>query len=150
MSRKLKKFICSGFGVGYLPLIPGTFASFFILFPVWLFKENFETKYLIITILIILLFSVKLISEVTQLKDDKDPRFIVIDEYIGQATALVFCNQLILDYILAFVGFRILDILKPFPVNFFDKIKNSYGVLLDDFIAGIIIATLFFIYYEIR
>ena len=77
MSRKFKKFICSGFGVGYLPLIPGTFASFFILFPVWLFKENSETKYLIITILIILLF-VKLISEVTQLKDDKDPDLLLL------------------------------------------------------------------------
>ena len=56
---------------------------------------------------------------------NKDPKFIVIDEFIGQASMLVFCNQLILDYILAFIGFRILDILKPF-LNYFDKIKNLW------------------------
>ena len=55
---------------------------------------------------------------------------------------------LIIDYLLAFVGFRVLDIFKPFPVNYFDKIKNSFGVLLDDLVAGSIIAIFFLIYYE--
>ena len=73
---------------------------------------------------------------------------ILYFEFIGQATALVFCNQLIFDYILAFIGFRVLDIFKPFPVSYFDNMKNSYGVLLDDLVAGLIIATFFFIYYE--
>ena len=82
------------------------------------------------------------------LEENKDPKFIVIDEFIGQASALVFCNQLIIDYLLAFVGFRVLDIFKPFPVNYFDKIKNSFGVLLDDLVAGSIIAIFFIIYYE--
>ena len=77
---------------------------------------------------------------------NKDPKFIVIDEFIGQSTALIFCNQLIFDYILAFIGFRVLDIFKPFPISYFDKIKNSFGVLLDDF--SWINYSNFFIYYE--
>ena len=89
-----------------------------------------------------------LISKIIKYEKNKDPKFIVIDEFIGQAFALVFCNQLILDYVLAFIGFRVLDIFKPFPVSYFDKIKNSYGVLLDDVMAGLIIAIFFFIYYE--
>ena len=81
--------------------------------------------------------------------ENKDPKFIVLDEYIGQAAALIFCRQDILDYILAFIGFRILDILKPFPINYIDKIKNAYGVVFDDLLAGILISLLFFFHYEI-
>ena len=148
MSCKIYKFICSGFGIGYIPLFPGTIASFVILFPIWFFKENFETSYLVLLLLIFFFFSVIFISKITKYEENKDPKFIVIDEFIGQASALVFCNQLFFDYFLAFIGFRILDIFKPFPVSYFDKIKNSYGVLLDDLAAGSIIAIFFFIYYE--
>ena len=148
MSCKIYKFICSGFGIGYIPLFPGTIASFVILFPIWFFKENFETSYLVLLLLIYFFFSVILISKIIKYEENKDPKFIVIDEFIGQASALLFCNQLILDYVLAFIGFRILDIFKPFPISYFDKIKNSYGVLLDDLMAGSIIAMFFFIYYE--
>ena len=148
MSCKIYKFICSGFGIGYIPLFPGTIASFVILFPIWFFKENFETSYLVLLLLIFFFFSVILISKIIKYEENKDPKFIVIDEFIGQASALLFCNQLILDYVLAFIGFRILDIFKPFPISYFDKIKNSYGVLLDDLMAGSIIAIFFFIYYE--
>ena len=102
----------------------------------------------ILIILILLFLSERLISKIIKYEENKDPKFIVIDEFIGQASALVFCNQLIIDYLLAFVGFRVLDIFKPFPVNYFDKIKNSFGVLLDDLVAGSIIAIFFLIYYE--
>jgi len=149
MSRKIYKFICSGFGIGYIPLFPGTIASLVILFPIWFFKENFGINYFLLLILIIFFISLILISKIIKYEKNKDPKFIVIDEFIGQAFALVFCNQLIFDYILAFFGFRVLDIFKPFPVSYFDKIKNSYGVLLDDLVAGLIIAMLFLIYYEI-
>ena len=148
MSHKTYKFICSGFGIGYIPLFPGTIASFIILFPIWIFKENFGTKHFLLLILIIFFISLILISEIIKHEKNKDPKFIVIDEFIGQASALVFCNQQIFDYILAFIGFRVLDIFKPFPISYFDKVKNSYGVLLDDLIAGLIIAIFFFIYYE--
>lgn len=80
---------------------------------------------------------------------NKDPKFVVIDEYIGQAVALIFCKQDILDYLIAFVGFRFLDIIKPFPINYIDKIKNAYGVVFDDLFAGIFISLLFFLYYEL-
>ena len=110
MSNKIFKFICSGFGIGYIPIFPGTVASFVILFPVWFFKESFEKAHLIFLILILLFLSEILISKIIKYEENKDPKFIVIDEFIGQASALVFCNQLIFDYILAFIGFRVLDI----------------------------------------
>lgn len=148
MSYKISKFICSGFGIGYIPIFPGTIASFIVLFPIWFLKENFDTSYFVLFLIIIFFISAILISKTIKYEENKDPKFIVIDEFIGQASALVFCNQLVFDYVLAFIGFRILDIFKPFPVSYFDKIKNSYGVLLDDIMAGSIIAIFFFIYYE--
>ena len=148
MSYKIYKFICSGFGIGYIPIFPGTIASFIVLFPIWFLKENFDTSYFVLFLIIIFFISAILVSKTIKYEENKDPKFIVIDEFIGQASALVFCNQLVFDYVLAFIGFRILDIFKPFPVSYFDKIKNSYGVLLDDLMAGSIIAMFFFIYYE--
>ena len=97
MSVKIYKFICSGFGIGYIPLFPGTIASFIILFPIWFFKENFGTNYLVLLILIFFFISLILISKVIEYEKNKDPKFIVLDEFIGQASALVFCNQLFFD-----------------------------------------------------
>ena len=136
MSYKIYKFICSGFGIGYIPIFPGTIASFIVLFPIWFLKENFDTSYFVLFLIIIFFISAVLVSKTIKYEENKDPKFIVIDEFIGQASALVFCNQLVFDYVLAFIGFRILDIFKPFPVSYFDKIKNSYGVLLEYLMAG--------------
>ncbi len=77
-----------------------------------------------------------------------DPNFIVCDEFIGQSLAVLFCNQKIIDYLLAFLIFRFLDIFKPFPVSYFDNMKNEYGVLLDDIVAGLMTALIFYIYYD--
>lgn len=76
-----------------------------------------------------------------------DPKYVVCDEYIGQAIALIFCDQRILDYFIAFLIFRLLDIFKPFPISYFDNIKNRFGVVLDDVVAGLIVTVLFIIYY---
>ena len=78
---------------------------------------------------------------------NKDPRQIVIDEVLGQAMPLILVlylsqtNQLSLQieiyYVLSFIFFRFFDILKPFPVSYFDKKhKNSFGVIMDDVCAG--------------
>ena len=82
-------------------------------------------------------------------KKDKDPKYIVCDEYVGQSISLIFCNEKIIDYFLAFILFRVLDIRKPFPISHFDNKKSVSSVFNDDIIAGFIVAILFFIYYEI-
>ena len=78
----------------------------------------------------------------------KDPKEIVIDEVLGQAIPLIFIvylnqnNKILLDlevyYFLSFIFFRFFDILKPFPVSYFDrKYKNFFGIIMDDLIAGL-------------
>ena len=80
--------------------------------------------------------------------DNKDPRQIVIDEVLGQAMPLIFIIYLSsknlinipveIYYLLSFILFRFFDIVKPFPVSYFDKQhKNFFGIIMDDIMAGL-------------
>ena len=80
--------------------------------------------------------------------DEIDSKEIVIDEFLGQSIPILFfyiifyegsvSNTFFLIIVfLSFVGFRFFDILKPYPINYVDKnMKNGFGVVLDDLIAG--------------
>tara|TARA_B100001989_G_scaffold23838_1_gene14346 strand:- start:38 stop:340 length:303 start_codon:yes stop_codon:yes gene_type:complete len=80
--------------------------------------------------------------------NNKDPRQIVIDEVLGQAMPLIFIVYLSsknlinipveIYYLLSFILFRFFDIVKPFPVSYFDKQhKNFFGIIMDDIMAGL-------------
>ena len=101
--------------------------------------------FFLVAIFIISLFAVNLfVKDLT----NKDPKEVVIDEFIGQSIPIYFyeiahnslknSQETILIYIYIFFLFRFFDIKKPFPVNFFDeKFKNSFGVIFDDVVAGL-------------
>ena len=149
MIKKISSFFCTGFGVGNIPLMPGTFASLLTLPFIWLIKSHFSLEILISGIIIYYLISHLLLKVILNDKKNMDPSNIVCDEYIGQSIALLFCEQKVLDYFIAFIFFRILDIKKPYPISYFDKLKTVSGVLLDDVVAGVIVAFTFLIYYEV-
>ena len=147
--NKISLNLCSSFGIGTITRFPGTLASFLTLIPVWYIKEYLGFNYLILVIIIYGLISFFCIKNVIENQEDKDPNFIIADEHLGQAISLLFCEQRILDYFLAFLPFRFFDILKPFPISYFDNIKNSSGVLLDDIVAGFLVCLIFLIFYAI-
>ena len=80
--------------------------------------------------------------------EEIDSKEIVIDEFLGQSIPIIFfyiifyegsvsTNFFFIIVFLSFIGFRFFDILKPYPINYVDKnIKNGFGVILDDLIAG--------------
>ncbi|MDC3091432.1 phosphatidylglycerophosphatase A [Rickettsiales bacterium] len=141
--------ISSLFGIGYISRFPGTLASFVTLPIVW-FLSKYIAFYLLIFLLIFLTFLSYLIIHFAMKKvNEKDPQFIVLDEFIGQFIALLFCNQTFIAYTIAFVTFRILDIFKPFPISFFDKLNNSFGVLMDDIVAGLFSGVMIYFYYAV-
>lgn len=149
MIKSISTFFCSGFGAGFFPLIPGTFASLIILPFVWYVKSYFSIQVLIFGIFFYYITSFILLKIILVDKKNMDPSYIVCDEYIGQSIALLFCDEKVTDYLVSFIIFRILDIKKPFPISYFDKLNNVSGVLMDDVIAGIIVAFIFFFYYGI-
>ena len=138
------------FGVGYSKYAPGTLASL-ITSLIYIFCFNLKINYLILILffLLILIISIKLIDNKKNDFTEIDAREIVIDEFLGQSIPLLFFYILLTmaassvkSYIIltsiSFIGFRIFDILKPFPINKIDKeMKNGTGVVLDDLVAGI-------------
>ena len=149
MIKKFSIFFCTGFGVGFFPFFPGTIASLIILPVIWFVKMNFSLEILILGIVLYYVFSMFFLKITLLNKTNRDPKYIVCDEYIGQSIALIFCNEEFIDYFFAFFFFRILDIGKPFPISYFDNKKSVSSVIIDDVIAGSIVATVFFIYHEI-
>ena len=138
------------FGLGKIKFIPGTFgslATIIILF--YLFHSlNISSNIILIGLIIIFIYSFYAVSTHTKNSKNKDPGEIIIDEFLGQSIPIYLYeishgtikedNEAIIYYTLFFILFRYFDIMKPFPVNFFDKnFKNSFGVIMDDVCAGL-------------
>ena len=118
---------CTSFGLGHVSKFPGTLASLTILVPLWFIIE----KYYFTIIFFLVCFSVLsyfILNKVLINLENKDPNYIIIDEYIGQTVAILFCNQNIIEFIIAFILFRAFDILKPFPINYFDEKKKCLWI----------------------
>ena len=134
-------------GIGLIPFAPGTFGSIFA-WIAFILISHFVNM-LILTIVIIIL-SIWICEKVSKDLFEKDHKSIVIDELVGMWVALLpviyFAssqNERIAYAILALVFFRFFDILKPFPVSYFDqKYKNGFGIVFDDIIAGILAAVI--------
>lgn len=123
-------------GAGRLPLMPGTWGSLVVL-PLYLLLGKYELVFFIIT-LILLIISIPVSTYVAKRMKKKDPSVIVIDEFVGQMIALLFIPEFgIKTFIIAFLLFRICDIIKPPPANISQKLYLGWGVVIDDVVAGV-------------
>lgn len=131
------------FGIGYSPIVPGTIGSIFSIVFLYFLIKFVSYSFLVIIFLIILFTSLKLIEKYSKLLKSHDSSTIVIDEFLGIFLIILFYDYLKFtnDFIMFFlilILFRFFDILKIFPINWVDKnIKNSFGVVLDDLLAGV-------------
>ena len=114
MIKNFPLFFCTGFGVGFFPFIPGTFASLMILPLIWFIKVNFTLEILIFSITIYYCLSILFLRMTLLNKSEKDPKYVVCDEYIGQSIALIFCEEKIIDYFLSFFFLGFLILANPF------------------------------------
>ena len=143
---KLANFFVSLSFAGYIKLIPpGTFASFLsivILFPIVEYKI-ISLEIFVVIFFVIFLLSLFFINKFSSHTQSHDSKIIVIDEFLGIYLILIFYDQIkiinpYVTIVLIFILFRFFDILKIFPANIVDrKLKSSFGVILDDLIAGI-------------
>ena len=143
---KLANFFVSLSFVGYIKIIPpGTFASFLsivILFPIVEYKI-ISVEIFVVIFIVIFLLSLFFINKFSTHTHSHDSKIIVIDEFLGIHLILIFYDQIkiinpYVTMVLIFILFRFFDILKIFPANIVDKkLKSSFGVILDDLIAGI-------------
>ena len=140
--NKFKIVIASTFGVGYLPLAPGTWASAIVLPIIWFISSVYSWFALIPFFIIVSLLSLWSTSAAEQ-KWGKDPSKMVIDEWAGQILTFFLVplsldlNEHWLVLLIGFILFRFFDILKPFGIGKLQKIEGGLGVLLDDLLAGL-------------
>ena len=149
MIKTLNTLFVTMFGLGKISKIPGTIGSLVTTALLYFFFHIMEisSNIILIVFMIIFIFSFYSIAEHIKENENKDPREIIIDEFIGQSIPLYLYeishgtqkspDEAIIFYGICFVLFRFFDIVKPFPVSFFDKnFKNSFGVIMDDVCAG--------------
>jgi phosphatidylglycerophosphatase A len=150
-------FVATAAGFGYIPLAPGTWGSlagvaiyglFAYYFPldivpgsshvIWI-KAFWTVLWVFPITLIIATTGVWASSRVARYSGEKDPQYIVIDEVSGQHLTYVLAlapgnwKYLLLGFIL----FRVFDIWKPFPARQAESLPGGWGIMADDWIAGI-------------
>jgi len=149
MIKTFNSLFVTMFGLGKIKFMPGTFGSLvttiilYCMFHIY----NISSNIILIGLIIIFIYSFYAISIHIKYTENKDPNEIIIDEFLGQSIPIYIYEishgttkenqEALIYYTIFFILFRYFDILKPFPVSFFDKnFKNSFGVIMDDICAG--------------
>lgn len=132
--------LATGFGSGLVPFSPGTFGTlaavpFYLMFvysPVWLFW-----LFTLITCLVGPYICGKAADDIGV----HDHKAIVWDEFAGFFITMCFVPFSWTALVIGFVYFRFFDIVKPWPISYFDKqLHGGLGIMLDDIVAGILAA----------
>ena len=159
MIKKINFLFVTMFGLGKISKIPGSVASLFTVLILFILFHVIEISpnlmlFLIILISIVAIFSINIFIKDY---DDKDPKEVVIDEFIGQSIPVCLyeiahqdtksVSEVLTFYFIMFIMFRIFDIAKPYPVSYYDKnFKNSFGVIMDDVCAGLYVVAILVFY----
>ena len=162
MINKINYLFVTLCGIGKVSKIPGSIASLVTtIFLFFLFHIVSIPPNLILIFLIIIFFvSLYAVNIFIKYLDNKDPKEIVIDEFIGQSIPICLyeiahegakeTGQVLTSYFIMFILFRIFDIAKPYPVSYYDKnFKNSFGVIMDDVCAGLYVVVVLVLYMVI-
>ena len=149
MNKSFDALFVTMFGIGKAKFIPGTFGSLATVVILYFCFHvlNINSFFILLGLLAIFAYSFSAVTNHTKNSENKDPSEIVIDEFIGQSIPIYLYevshgtdkqpSEALVFYGICFVLFRYFDIMKPFPVSYFDKKhKNSFGVIMDDVCAG--------------
>ncbi len=135
--ERLIAVLASGLGLGYIPLIPGTFGTLLGIPICLLFFLGGWVVYASATVLLTA-GCIWLAGRADRVFGTHDSRHVVVDEICGFLVAMAFVTPGIVTIGIGFVLFRLFDITKPFPAGYIDKkVPGGWGVMLDDIAAGV-------------
>ena len=150
MTNKFNTLFVTMLGIGKIKIIPGTFGSLATVIVLYILFHllDISSKLILLGLVIIFIYSFYAVGSHILNIEDKDPKEIVIDEFIGQSIPIYLYevshgtekspDEALIFYVICFILFRFFDIRKPFPVSYFDRnYKNSFGVIMDDVCAGL-------------
>jgi len=146
----ISKTVATFFGVGYLPLAPGTWASMIIvvLYKLCLHKLSWPL-YLLILFFFFLAGTFASTNYSSEL-NDKDPRKIVVDEAVGQMLVLFRMKEGWLLLLASFLIFRFFDVVKIYPIKKAEALPQGWGIMMDDIIAAVYAGIIVHLYLLIR
>jgi phosphatidylglycerophosphatase A len=140
----------STFGVGYLPLAPGTWGSL-VAVGIFLGFTRLATGNALVALVLVVIIAVTFAgiwaaSRTEVLSGRKDPGKVVVDEVAGQLISLfpltLFAHWSIVAVIISFILFRFFDIVKPYPARRLEALKGGFGIMCDDLLAGVYAAAI--------
>lgn len=139
------------FGVGFMRPAPGTWGSaagllLWLAAAHWLHPSPLHLALgTAIAAIIVLLVGIPASSIVAREAATQDPQFVVLDEVAGQWVALIAATARPWEWLLAFLLFRVFDILKPSPARQFDRMHSGFGIMMDDIAAGVYALAILFL-----
>ena len=162
MTNKINFLFVTWFGIGKIKKIPGTIAALVTtLFLFFLFHIfNISPNIILIFVIIIFFISLYAVNIFIKNLENKDPKEVVVDEFIGQSIPICLyeiahegtkeTSEVLTYYFVMYILFRVFDITKPFPVNYYENnFKNSLGVIMDDVCAGLYVVAVLVLYMVI-
>ena len=162
MINKINFLFVTLFGIGRIKKIPGSIASLTTIFFLFFLFHFLKISPHVFLFFLIVIFFISLYAINIFIKDstNKDPKEIVVDEFIGQSIPISLyeiahslpkeSDQILKFYFIMFILFRIFDIVKPYPVSYYEKnFKNSFGVIMDDVCAGLYVVAVLVLYMVI-
>ena len=134
--------VSSGFGTGYARVMPGTVGTvaalvvWYLLKSIGVWTDRWGDLCVALGVTTLGTFSV--LSALRE-NDQKDPQWIVIDEWAGISVALIGVPvTAAYGMLAAFLTFRALDMVKPGPVGWVERLPGAYGIMADDLVAGVL------------
>ena len=129
-----------GFGAGFAPVAPGTFGTLVAL-PLWWLLQPLPLALYLAVVAVLALAGIGLCDRAARTLGVPDHPAIVWDEMVGYLVTMIAAPPGWLPALLGFVLFRAFDILKPWPIRWFDRqVHGGLGIMLDDLVAGLFAA----------
>ena len=136
--KNFTKYFATLFGIGFISIAPGTLGSLFAIFIWYIFIDLFSIFYFVVLFLFVLSVSFYFTNIYLNNYKNSDPPEVIVDEFLGQSIPLLFIvNFNVYEVLIVFVSFRFFDIYKIYPINKIEGLKGSYGVIMDDIVAGV-------------
>jgi phosphatidylglycerophosphatase A len=128
--------VATGFGAGYSPIAPGTAGSLVGLLLFWPLR-SLPAPIQVAVLVAVFLAGVAAGARVARSVGVEDPGIVVVDEVVGMWTSLLFLPFTVGTAAAAFVLFRILDVIKPYPARDLEDLPGGWGIMSDDLMAGV-------------
>lgn len=124
-------------GLGRVPFAPGTVASLAALPFAWLLAYYGGNLALLAATLASAVIGTWACDAYARSTNSVDPSECVADELAGQWLTFAFAPLSLAGIVLAFLLFRLFDVLKPWPIPLAEQLEGGLGIMADDIVAAV-------------